>query len=433
MPDARTTESPTTLALPIPVAVQRALNELHAAGHAAFLVGDCVRNALLGQAVRKFDITTSARPEASLALWPRAVATGIAHGTVMLPTEIGPIDVTSFRGPTLEADLAQRDFTINAIAYDPRTQRLLDPFGGLADLQAKRLRTVGAAAERFREDPLRMLRALRFMAELQFELPETLEAEIKLHHELIQSVAVERIKREFLALLMAPGASRALAVLVRTGLQARICPGIAADAAALIAFLPSDLEPRAQLELRLTACFRHTNAGSALNRLRISRTIAQRVSHLTAHHPLGQHGSNAGKKTNPKHDVEVRRLLKRTGVEDASLLLQLREAEIAVLETTNPDAAAPARSELARLREAIARVQAKGTLALRRADLALQGQDVMEILHCPPGREIGQALAFLLEHVLRDPQCNTRKRLREILLDWQRTQLEKRAKKNAAQ
>lgn len=426
MPDAPLA-MPTSLALQIPEAVQRALQNLHAAGHAAFLVGGCVRDALLGQAVREFDITTSARPEALLALWPRAVATGILHGTVMLPTEIGPIDVTSFRaGPTLEADLAHRDFTINAIAYDPQTGELIDPFGGRADLQAKRLRSVGAATERFREDPLRMLRALRLMATLQLELPEELEAAIKLDHELIQTVAVERIKQEFLALLMAPDAAKALAALQRTGLQALIFPKMADDAAALVAFLP------ANLELRLAACLRHANAGSALNRLRVARQVAQKVSHLIAHHPIGQSGSNTGKKTNPKQDIAVRRLLKRTGVNDASALLQLREAEAKLLEATNPTEAAQLQSELTLLRNAIERVQTKGALALRRTDLALQGQDVIEILQCPPGPAIGHALAYLLECVIRDPACNTAERLSELIQDWHQTQERRRAKKSNA-
>ncbi len=416
-----------TLALSIPNGIQHALDALHDAGHAAFLVGACVRDALLGRAVQKFDITTSARPHELLALWPRAVATGIAHGTVMLPTKNGPVDVTSFRaGPSLEADLAQRDFTIDAIAYDPRSGTLHDPTAGLVDLREKRLRTVGAASERFQEDPLRMLRALRLLAELQFELSDGLEAKIALQHALLQGASRERIKREFLALLCAPGAAQALAILQRTKLQSLVCPDLAADAPALMDSLPTDLV------LRLAACLRHTNAGSALNRMRVSREIAKRVSHLAAHHPIGHYGSNAGKKTNPRHDIEVRRLLKRTGVEDSSLLLQLREAEIQVCEKTNPTTAAELRSDLENLRNAIARVQAKGTLALRRADLALQGEDVMQILHCPSGPEIGRALGMLLECVLRDPECNTPERLREILLDWNATQVQRRAKKDNA-
>ena len=152
---------------PLPEHVLRAVRRLREAGHETVLVGGCVRDLLGGAQPGDHDLATAAAPAAVLALFPRAIPIGLRHGTVMLPDPAGPIDVTSFRGNgTLADDLAHRDFTVNAIAYDPLAPRLVDPFDGRGDLAAKRLRAVGSAADRFAEDPLRALRAARLRASL---------------------------------------------------------------------------------------------------------------------------------------------------------------------------------------------------------------------------------------------------------------------------
>ncbi|RIK93066.1 MAG: [cytidine(C)-cytidine(C)-adenosine (A)]-adding enzyme, partial [Proteobacteria bacterium] len=160
----------------VPRAVRSILAALRADGHEAWLVGGCVRDLLRGVRVADFDAATSAPPAAVLARFPNAVPIGLRHGTVMLPTDAGPLDVTSFRGDgTLAGDLAHRDFTVNAIAWEPETGRVADPSGGLADLAAARLRAVGAAADRFAEDPLRALRAARIVAALELEPDAAIE------------------------------------------------------------------------------------------------------------------------------------------------------------------------------------------------------------------------------------------------------------------
>ena len=145
--------------LSLPAAVQQTLETLASDGHQAALVGPCVRALLGGRRVGDFQVASSAPAERVLTLFPHAVPIAPRYATVMVPTRAGPVDVTRFLGgERLEDDLALRDFTIDAIAYDPMAEggpRLVDPQGGLRDLDADRLRTVGSARTRLEEDPLR--------------------------------------------------------------------------------------------------------------------------------------------------------------------------------------------------------------------------------------------------------------------------------------
>ncbi|NNL67506.1 MAG: CCA tRNA nucleotidyltransferase, partial [Myxococcales bacterium] len=160
----------------VPAAVRRILAALAAAGHPSVLVGGCVRDLLQGRPVHDFDVATPAPPEVVLERFARAVPIGLRHGTVMIPTEAGPVDVTTFRAApgaapassadeALSRDLGLRDFTVNALAFRLDPPELIDRHGGLSDLAADRLRAVGSAEARLAEDPLRALRAARLLAE----------------------------------------------------------------------------------------------------------------------------------------------------------------------------------------------------------------------------------------------------------------------------
>lgn len=408
MPSADLPSSPPadagSIAGRVPPAVLRVLEQLDRAGHAAFLVGGCVRDLLRGVAVRDFDVATAAAPERVLALFPRAVPTGLRHGTVMVPTPVGPVDVTSFRaGPALEDDLAHRDFTVNAMAWEPRQDRIVDPFGGRADLAAGRLQAVGAATERLAEDPLRALRAVRLAAVLGLAPEPGLEAALAAAAPQLRGVARERVRRELEGLLLAPGAGTGLARLRRCGLEAVLVGETSPDAPAVVAALPHDLV------LRLAGWLRGLRAGPLLNRLRFPRRVAAAVAELLLHHPV-----EAG--VLPESDTSVRRMLKRVGEEQVEPLIALREAELgAGAPGAERDAAL---RRLAALRGGVERVRRTGTLALRRLDLALDGRVVMQILGCGPGREVGRALRALTEAVVEDPACNTPEGLRERLLAW---------------
>ncbi|MGZ6080600.1 MAG: CCA tRNA nucleotidyltransferase, partial [Myxococcaceae bacterium] len=178
----------------IPAGVRSLLERLQSAGHESWLVGGGVRDLLRGQHPKDWDIATQALPEEVTRLFRRVVPTGIAHGTVTVLTPEGHVEVTTFRAESayvdgrrpesvafhrdLVADLARRDFTINALAFDPVGGRFRDPFGGQEDLGRRRVRCVGAAVERFGEDGLRPLRAIRFATVLDFELDAETEAAI---------------------------------------------------------------------------------------------------------------------------------------------------------------------------------------------------------------------------------------------------------------
>jgi tRNA nucleotidyltransferase (CCA-adding enzyme) len=388
----------------VPRGIREILATLTTGGHAAYLVGGCVRDLLRGEAVVDFDIASSAAAEAVLDLLPRAIPIGLRHGTVMVPTRDGPVDVTTFRaGPDIEADLAHRDFTINAMAYDPGSEVLLDPFGGRRDLADRRLRAVGRAADRFREDPLRILRAARLVATLKLEVTREIESDMAEARAALRDVARERIRRELALLLPAPDAARGLELLRRTGVEADLAPGTRRDAAAVVGALPEDLE------LRLAGWLRCTNAEAILRRLRFPRRTTQRVTRLLRRHPIGAD-------VNPKRDVAVRKLIKRLGPKDLDALFTLRETELAT--GSGAEALAAELEKLRSLQAAIARVRRSGALALRRSDLAISGQDVMRVLACGPGRTVGQALRHLTDQVVEDPARNTPEQLYALLELW---------------
>lgn len=202
-----------------PKYVLNILCALDSAGHRAVLAGGCVRDSLLGRRPSDWDIASSASPEEVLALFPRCVPTGIKHGTVTVLSGGGSVEVTAFRaeggysdhrrpdsvsfGCPLEADLARRDLTVNAMAMDAAGE-ITDPFGGRDDLRRRLLRCVGEPGRRFDEDALRMLRTVRFSAQLGFEIePRTLEAIRALAH-LASGLSAERVRDELLKTLRSP-------------------------------------------------------------------------------------------------------------------------------------------------------------------------------------------------------------------------------------
>ncbi|MBW2286992.1 MAG: [cytidine(C)-cytidine(C)-adenosine (A)]-adding enzyme [Deltaproteobacteria bacterium] len=387
----------------VPDSVRAVADTLTAANHEAYLVGGCIRDRLLGRRVYDFDLATSAGPTQVLELLPSAVPIGLRHGTVMVPTSDGPVDVTRFRaGGGIEADLAHRDFTINAMAYDFTSQKLLDPLGGLEDLHNGRLRAVGSASDRFDEDPLRGLRAARLVATLDLELDPEIEPALAKLRERLRSVARERIRGEFERLLLGPRAERGLALLVRSGIANDLFGELRPDAVAVVAALPQ------HLELRLAGWLRGVSAERVLARLRFPRRTAKRVGRLLDQHPIG-----AG--LNPKRDVAIRRLIRQVGADDIALLDTLRSVEINV--AAGPEAASE-HAKLAALEAAIERVQQAGELALRRFDLALDGREVMRMLDCGPGRTVGLALRHLTEAVIEEPSRNTPAELQRLLVTW---------------
>ena len=243
---------------PIPAGVRGCLDTLRQAGYAAHPVGGCVRDLLLGRTPGDYDLCTSARPEQVMALFERTIPTGIQHGTVTVLTGDGPVEVTTFRREGgyadgrhpdgvafdvgLTEDLARRDFTINAMALGPEGA-VVDPFDGRDDLNAGIVRCVGEPDRRFAEDALRMLRAVRFAAQLGFAIaPETEEA-IRRNAGRMARVSGERIKAELEKILLSPHPERA-GELLRWGLLAHLWPVCSCPDLSCLGELPPQPIPR---------------------------------------------------------------------------------------------------------------------------------------------------------------------------------------------
>jgi tRNA nucleotidyltransferase (CCA-adding enzyme) len=392
----------------VPDPVREVCRRLGEAGHEAVAVGGAVRDALLGRTPGDWDVATSATPDAVTALFRGTLPTGIEHGTVTVRIGRGqdrfPIEVTTFRGEgaysdarrpdhvtfgvSLEEDLARRDFVVNAMAWDPVARQLRDPFGGRADAAARRLRAVGVAAERFAEDGLRIVRAVRFVATLDFELDAGTEAAIPGALPSLAKVSRERVRVEVVKLLGGPAAGRGLTIAERTGILAQVLPELGSDAAAARRRVESaPPEPGGRLAALLL------DAGpaavdAALRRLTYSNAERSRVVRLVT--------EGAALRGEALSDATLRRALGRVGRSAAGDLAALVGDQ----------------ATRRRLREI-----ADAGDPLTASDLALGGADVMRILAVGPGPIIGQALEALLARVLEEPSMNRREKLEPILRD----------------
>jgi tRNA nucleotidyltransferase (CCA-adding enzyme) len=229
----------------VPPDVVTVCRRLHGAGHEAHLVGGGVRDMLLGRTPADFDVATDAVPEVVLDLFGKtfAIPTGLKHGTVTVLTDTSPprhVEVTTFRGEgeyldgrrpssvtyvkSLKDDLARRDFTMNAVAYDPLADAITDPFDGRGDLSRGLIRAVGDPIARFREDGLRPMRAVRQAAQLAFAIDPPTQAAIEPTLDVFRKVSAERIRDELLKMLGAPRPSRGLALMRDTGLLREVMP-----------------------------------------------------------------------------------------------------------------------------------------------------------------------------------------------------------------
>lgn len=281
----------------LPTPVLHSLFALNEAGYEAFVVGGCVRDALMGKEPYDWDITTSALPEQTLAVFRdyRTIETGIRHGTVTVILDDTPLEITTYRVDghysdgrhpdkvsftrSLTEDLRRRDFTINAIAYHP-SNGLIDPFGGQKDLDAKIIRCVGEPAVRFGEDALRILRGLRFSSTLDFTIhPATAKAMHRLAHTLNQ-VSAERIAVELLRLLCGTRAPQVLSDY--NDIFAVILPDVRFESAAKRVVFDTPLRNLAALLLDL----KPATAEMICGHLRLSNQMTKDVVTLVRYHNL---------------------------------------------------------------------------------------------------------------------------------------------------
>ncbi len=428
------------------VAIARRLRD---AGYETWAVGGAVRDALVGGHPKDWDLTTAARPRDVQRLFRRTVPVGIAHGTVgVLGRDGGLYEVTTFRrdvetdgrharvrfSDTVEEDLERRDFTINAVAWHPLTGEVFDPAGGVPDLQAGILRTVGDPAERFREDRLRVLRALRFAGRFGLRIDDaTWTAAREAAPELVH-LSAERVREELLKVLRQVNPpSVSLRLYESSGALAHLYPELQACVGApdregpdaesdvwshLLATV--DAVPPHRAELRLPALLHdagkpltrveadgraswpeHAAAGAAvahrlMRRLKFSNAETDRAVHLVAQHA-----------DVPAPDApapELRRWLRRVGREYVRDLFRLRIADLRARAADDPRLA-DTEGLLRRVRRELGR-----EAPLEIGDLAIGGGE-LRALGLPPGPLYGEILRDLLERVTDDPRLNDRETL----------------------
>jgi tRNA nucleotidyltransferase (CCA-adding enzyme) len=430
-----------------PAPVAELLATLRAGGHSAYVVGGCLRDALLGREPSDWDLTTDAPPERIQALFPRSLYEN-RFGTVVVRHAHGLYEITAFRrdvsytdhrrpdrvefGSSIEEDLARRDFTVNAMAWGGKpdaAEGFVDPHGGRDDLASRLLRAVGEADLRFHEDALRMVRAVRLAATLDFEIEAGTLAAIERNAGLAAHLSGERIAAEMGKLLAAPRPSVGLELMARTGLLEMVAPELARQAGVpqnkaaggdlwQHTLRTVDAAPNRPI-VRLAALLHdigkpqtlagghfheHEKVGAAmardfLSRIHATRVTQERVAHLVRHHMFDYKPGWT--------DAAVRRFIRRAGPGAIDDLLALRAADN--LGSGQEEGA----GNLAELASRV-RKELEARVPLGRHQLALDGNDLRAEVGLKPGPAIGRILDELTERVVAEPALNDRAILLEM-------------------
>lgn len=443
----------------IPHEVKNILSQLAEAGHEAYIVGGCVRDLIMGAVPKDWDVTTNAKPEEIQKLFPDSFYEN-EFGTVGVKTEsedekLRVIEVTTYRAETgysdkrrpdevkfittLEEDLKRRDFTMNAVAMDHEA-RIIDHFRGVQDIKNKIIKAVGDAEERFGEDALRMMRAVRFVAQLGFTIEKKTLEEIEAHTGHLRHISAERIRDEFLKLLMGKHAQDAIEMLRETGLLDEFMPellqghGVAQNLHHIYTVWEHNLRSLGYtvkedypLDVRLAALlhdigkpkskrgdghnatfYGHEVIGARmakeiLARLRCPQDMIDKVSKLVRYHMFYYLPDEVT-------ESSVRRLVAKIGKENVTDLLKVREADR--IGSGTPKAIPYKLRHLKFMIDKVARDPISPKM------LKLNGNDIMQLLSIPPGPKIGMINNALMEEVLDEPGKNTKEylesRVREL-------------------
>jgi len=441
----------------IPEEIINIIKKLQSANFEAYLVGGCVRDILMNREPKDWDITTNAKPEEIQKLFPNNIYEN-KFGTVAVKTDsddeqLKIIEITTFRlegkytdkrhpdevkfAKTIEEDLSRRDFTINAIALKPNTQNLkpelVDPYNGQEDIKNKLIRSVGEPEKRFNEDALRLMRAIRFSVQLGWEIEKKTFAALKKEAGFIEMIAKERIRDEFIKIIMSSLAKKGIELLEETGLLKFIVPELRQGInngqnkhhiytiwEHNLRALDYAVKKNYGLKIRLASLLHdvgkpNTKAGEGLDctfynhevvgakitvkimdDLRFPKDIAEKVIHLVRYHLFYY---NVGEVT----ESGVRRFLSRVGAENVDDLIKVREADR--IGSGVPKAVPYKLRHLLFMIEKVKRDPISPKM------LKVNGEDVMKILKIQPGPKIGMILSILLDEVIDEPSKNRIKNL----------------------
>ncbi len=443
--------------LDIPKEVGEIINTLQEHGYEGYVVGGCVRDILRGEKPEDFDVATNAEPEEVQKIFKKSFS-GNKFGTVTVFTgakerSIREVQITTYRTEegyedgrhpdqvtfvkNINEDLKRRDFTINAIALSRKEGRfeIIDLFQGQKDLGEKTVRAVGDAKERFSEDALRMMRAVRFSASLDFSIEEKTERAIKENAHLLRKISGERIRDEFVKIIMTPKAAEGVDYLRRTGLLEQFLPEIMEGYNVLqnkhhiydcyqhafyslkyaakkkfgmyvrIASLLHDIgKPRVKCgEGDVATFYNHEVVGAKmtrniLKRLKFKKEDREKITLLVRYHLFYY---NVGEVS----ESSIRRLLRKVGKENIEELLEVRMAD-------RIGSGVP-KAEPYRLRHMRYLIEKVSQDAISANMLKISGNDVMEVMEISPGPIIGDVLDILLLKVINNPELNEKETLKK--------------------
>lgn len=434
----------------MPENANRIISTLEAAGYEAFIVGGCVRDSILGLTPEDWDITTSARPEQVKALFKRTLDTGLKHGTVTVMFGKEGYEVTTYRidgkytdhrrpeqveyTANLSEDLKRRDFTINAMAYSHR-QGIIDLFGGREDLEKKMIRAVGHPAERFDEDALRILRAIRFSGQLNFTIEEETKKAMVEQAKYLTDISAERIREELTKLLISAHPEKLLDA-YDMGITSYILPEFDAmmkqpqnnpyhkyNVGIHTIEVVKSVEPTVVCrygallhdvgkptvhsvdEKGIDHFYKHNVVGekiaeTILKRLRFDNDSIKTICRLVLWHDYGM-GDCPSKKS-------FRKALSKMGAEFFPLYLQIKKADTEAQSDYQKDK----KWKTIETMESMYREILEAEDCLKIKDLAINGKDLIS-LGIKPGKEMGDILSDLLDQVLENPELNNRDALLE--------------------
>jgi poly(A) polymerase/tRNA nucleotidyltransferase (CCA-adding enzyme) len=450
---------------PIPAEIVCIIETLEKAGFQAYLVGGCVRDIFLGRQPKDWDITTNANPEKIQGLFPKTVYENI-YGTVVVINEtvddqtLRNVEVTPYRlesgytdrrhpdevkfSDTINADLKRRDFTVNALAVslsNGAIKDMIDLFGGLKDIKDKIIRTVGSPMDRFGEDALRMMRAIRLAVDLDFTIEKETFVAIQSHNKLIKDISIERIRDEFVKILMSPSPKKGIELLHESGILKNTIPeletGIGVKQPQAHAFdvwehllrsVQHATDKGWDIETRLIALFHdiakpktkgfsretqqitfygHEVVGSRetrkiLERMKFSRVTIEKVTKLVRWHMFFSD-------TEQITLAAVRRMIVNVGRENIWDLMNVRVCDR--IGTGRP------KENPYRLRKYQAMIEEALRDPISLAMLKIDGKGVINVCKIQPGPKVGHILHALFNEVLDDPKLNTQEYLEKKAME----------------